>query len=187
MRSPIPLGGPALTARALKWGCSERDKRAFCCVQPDLPFQTSRSTRMASNVTERDAREVAEAARETEWTLPSFGKELFLGNFRLDLIHPQPKLDPAAVENGEAFIARLRTFLEADVDPLEIEREAKIPDHVVDGLKKIGALGIKVSAEYSGLGLSQVYYNKALMMAGAYHASLATLLSAPQSIGLAEP
>ena len=27
---------------------------------------------MASNVTERDAREVAEAARETEWTLPSF-------------------------------------------------------------------------------------------------------------------
>ncbi len=59
---------------------------------------------MATNVTERDAREVAEAARESDWTLPSFGKELFLGNFRLDLIHPQPPLDPAAVEKGERFL-----------------------------------------------------------------------------------
>ena len=41
---------------------------------------------MATEITERQAREVAEAAREREWKLPSFGKELFLGNFRLDLI-----------------------------------------------------------------------------------------------------
>ena len=47
---------------------------------------------MSVNVTEREAREVVEAAREAEWKLPSFGKELFLGNFRLDLIHPQPPL-----------------------------------------------------------------------------------------------
>ena len=60
---------------------------------------------MASNVTERDAREVAEAARETEWTLPSFGKQLFLGDLRLDLIHPQPKIDPAQAEKGERFPA----------------------------------------------------------------------------------
>src|SRR3954467_10226100 len=142
---------------------------------------------MSTQVSEKEARDVAEAARETEWTLPSFGKELFLGNFKLDLIYPQPKLDAARVEEGEAFIAKLRTFLEEHVDPLEIEREAKLPDHVIEGLKEIGALGIKVAKEYGGLGLSQVYYNKALMMAGVYHSSLATLLSAHQSIGLAEP
>src|SRR3954470_9216438 len=142
---------------------------------------------MSSQVSEKEARDVAEAARETEWTLPSFGKELFLGNFQLDLIHPQPKLDPTAVEKGEAFVNKLRAFLEEHVDALEIEREAKIPDHVIEGLKEIGALGIKVYEEYGGLGLSQVYYNKALMMAGVYHSSLATLLSAHQSIGLAEP
>src|SRR5205823_3696552 len=73
------------------------------------------------------------------------------------------------------------------VDPLEIEREAKIPDDVIDGLKKIGALGIKVAEEYGGLGLSQVYYNHALALAGVWHASLSTLLSAHQSIGVAEP
>ena len=39
-----------------------------------------------TNVTEQEARKVAEAARETDWQLPSFGKELFLGRFRLDLL-----------------------------------------------------------------------------------------------------
>jgi alkylation response protein AidB-like acyl-CoA dehydrogenase len=130
---------------------------------------------MSTQVSEKEARDVAEAARETSWELPSFGKELFLGNFKLDLIHPQPKLDAAKVEEGEAFIAKLRTFLEEHVDPLEIEKDAKLPDHVIEGLKEIGALGIKVAKEYGGLGLSQVYYNNALMMAGVYHSSLAIM------------
>jgi alkylation response protein AidB-like acyl-CoA dehydrogenase len=142
---------------------------------------------MATNVTEKEARQVAEAAREAEWKLPSFGKELFLGNFRLDLIHPQPKADPAAVEKGERFLAQLRRFLETEVDPLEIEREARIPDAVVDGLKRIGALGMKVPEQYGGLGLSQIYYNQALALAGSVHSALSTLLSAHQSIGVSQP
>src|SRR3954468_22577402 len=142
---------------------------------------------MATDVTEREARQVAEAAREQEWRLPSFGKELFLGNFRLDLIHPQPRLDAAAIEKGERFLATLREFLESEVDPLQIERDAKIPDAVIEGFKRIGAFGMKVSQEYGGLGLSQVYYNRALQMVGVWHGSLGALLSAHQSIGVAEP
>src|SRR4051794_11968750 len=46
---------------------------------------------------------------------------------------------------------------------------------------------MKIPAEYGGLGLSQVYYNKALAMAGTWHSSISTLLSAHQSIGLPEP
>src|SRR3954467_9396498 len=142
---------------------------------------------MATNVTEKEARQVAEDARERDWKLPSFGKELFLGNFRLDLIHPQPRLDPAAVEKGEAFLERLRTFLLDSVDPLQIERDAKIPDEVVDGLKEMGALGMKVPEQYGGLGLSQVFYNQALALAGTWSSALSTLLSAHQSIGVSQP
>ena len=127
-----------------------------------------------ATISEKEARQVAEAAREAEWTLPSFGKQLFLGDFRLDLIHPQPQVDPAAGEKGERFLARLRAFLEGHVDPLEIEREAKIPEHVVEGLKRLGALGMKVSEEYGGLGLSQVHYNRALALAGVWHASISS-------------
>jgi alkylation response protein AidB-like acyl-CoA dehydrogenase len=142
---------------------------------------------MATDVTEREARQVAEDARESEWNLPSFGKELFLGNLKLDLIHPQPKLDPAAVAKGDAFLKDLRTFLSEHVDPLQIERDAKIPDDVIDGLKQLGALGMKVPEQYGGLGLSQVYYNRALTLVGSVHSSLGALLSAHQSIGVAEP
>jgi alkylation response protein AidB-like acyl-CoA dehydrogenase len=141
----------------------------------------------SKQVSEKEARQVAEAARESEWKLPSFGKELFLGNFRLDLIHPQPKLSAEAMEKGERFLAELRTFLENKVDPLQIERDARIPEDVVEGLKDLGALGMKIPTEYGGLGLSQVYYNKALALTGVWHAALSTLLSAHQSIGLPQP
>ena len=142
---------------------------------------------MATEITERQARQAAEEAREGEWKLPSFGKDLFLGRLRLDLIHPQPRLDDAAVQKGERFLAELRAFLTEHVDPLAIERDAKIPEAVIDGLKGIGALGMKVPEQYGGLGLSQVYYNRALALAGSMHASISTLLSAHQSIGVAEP
>ena len=142
---------------------------------------------MTSNPSYEQSKQVAEASRETEWTKPSFGKELFLGNFRLDLIHPQPELDPAAVEKGEAFLERLRDFLTQRVDRRQIEREAKIPEDVIKGLEELGALGMKIPEDYGGLGLSQVYYNKALAMGGTWHSSISTLLSAHQSIGLPEP
>ena len=47
------------------------------------------------NAGERKAREVAEAARETQWTRPSFAKGLYLGAFDVGLIHPYPEPDPA--------------------------------------------------------------------------------------------
>ena len=96
---------------------------------------------MATQVSEKQAREVAEAAREQEWKLPSFGKQLFMGDFRLDLISPQPRQSPEAVEKGERFLRELRAFLVEEVDPLRIERDAKIPEETIDGLKKLGALG----------------------------------------------
>jgi alkylation response protein AidB-like acyl-CoA dehydrogenase len=142
---------------------------------------------VTSRVTERDARQVAEAARETEWRLPSFGRELFLGNFRLDLIHPQPRVDPALAAKGEEFLTRLRAFLEEHADPAQIERDARIPDDVVDGLKQLGAFGMKVAEQYGGLGLSQVDYNRALALANSWHSAFGALLSAHQSIGVAEP
>src|SRR4051812_12195464 len=142
---------------------------------------------MASNVSYEQAKRVAEESREAKWELPSFGRELFLGNLCLDLIHPQPRLPAESVEKGDAFLARLRTFLEEHVDALQIEREAKIPDEVVEGLKQLGAFGMKIPAEYDGLGLSQVYYNRALALVGTWHSSLSALLSAHQSIGVPEP
>jgi alkylation response protein AidB-like acyl-CoA dehydrogenase len=138
-------------------------------------------------VSERQAREVAEQAREARWRQPSFGKELFLGRLRLDLVHPHPSGSVEAAERGEAFLARLREFCESQIDAAVIERDAQIPDKVVAGLKELGAFGMKIGTEYGGIGLSQVYYNKALMLVGSVHPSLLALLSAHQSIGVPQP
>jgi alkylation response protein AidB-like acyl-CoA dehydrogenase len=138
-------------------------------------------------ISESQAREVAEQAREAEWRQPSFGKELFLGRLRLDLVHPHPGGPPEATQQGEAFLARLREFCESEIDAAVIEHDAQIPDKVILGLKELGALGMKIPTEYGGLGLSQVYYNKALGLVCSLHPALGALLSAHQSIGVPQP
>ena len=55
---------------------------------------------VAPRVSEREARDVAEAARETEWHAPSFLAELFAGRLRMDLIHPHP--EPSAEDEARA-------------------------------------------------------------------------------------
>ncbi|MEU6875178.1 acyl-CoA dehydrogenase family protein [Streptomyces sp. NPDC046751] len=147
---------------------------------PSAPKNTPR-------VTEREARQVAEAAREQDWHKPSFAKELFLGRFRLDLIHPHPLPPADDVRRGEAFLARLREFCETRIDGALIEREARIPDEVIRGLKELGALGMKIDPKYGGLGLTQVYYNKALALVGSVSPAIGALLSAHQSIGVPQP
>lgn len=138
-------------------------------------------------VTEREARQVAEAAREQTWRKPSFAKELFLGRFQLDLIHPHPLPSEEDVRRGEAFLAKLREFSETRIDGRLIEREARIPDEVVTGLKELGAFGMKIDPKYGGLGLTQVYYNRALALVGSASPAIGALLSAHQSIGVPQP
>ena len=137
-------------------------------------------------VTEREARQVAEEARDTPYQKPSFGKELFLGRLRLDLVHPHPKADEESERKGEAFLERLRAFCET-IDTAVIERDAKIPDDVLVGLKRLGAFGMKIDPKYGGVGLTQVYYNKALMLVGSANPAIGALLSAHQSIGVPQP
>lgn len=137
-------------------------------------------------VDEREARRVAEQSRQTQWHQPSFAKELYLGRFQPELLEPHLRPDPEAARRGEDFLATLREFL-TTVDGLAIEREAIVPQEVLDGLAEVGAFGMKIPTEYGGAGLGQVYYNRALMLVGTVNPSLGALLSAHQSIGVPEP
>jgi alkylation response protein AidB-like acyl-CoA dehydrogenase len=140
-----------------------------------------------SEVSAERSRQVAEAARQHEWTQPSFAKELFLGRLRLDLVEPFPTPTPQEEEKGERFLRRLRAFLTLHVDPMEIEHDARVPQRVIDGLAELGAFGMNIGEEYGGLGLSQVYYNRALEIVNSVHSALGALLSAHQSIGVPKP
>ncbi|MFJ3889217.1 acyl-CoA dehydrogenase family protein [Streptomyces rubrogriseus] len=154
---------------------------------PPTPSSSSASPSSRPTVTEREARQVAEAAREQDWRKPSFAKELFLGRFRLDLLHPHPLPADQDVQRGEEFLAKLRDFCETKIDGAVIERDARIPDDVITGLKELGAFGMKIDTKYGGLGLTQVYYNKALALVGSANPAIGALLSAHQSIGVPQP
>ena len=137
--------------------------------------------------TEKEAREVAEAARETSWEAPSFVRELFEGNFDVGLIHPFPEPSPEDVERARPFMERLEQFMRTRVDSDRIDRESKVPPEVIQGLRELGAFGIKIPTEYGGLGLSQLMYTKAIGLVTSQDGSLTALLSAAQSIGVPTP
>jgi alkylation response protein AidB-like acyl-CoA dehydrogenase len=137
--------------------------------------------------TEAEARDVAEAARETEWRAPSFVAELFDGRLRMDLIHPHPEPDPAEDARAQVWLDKLTQFMREKVDGDLIDREGKIPADVVQGLKDLGAFGIKIPREYGGLGFSQFHYSKAMGIVSSICGSTVALLSAHQSIGVPGP
>src|SRR3989441_6538877 len=138
-------------------------------------------------VSAAEAREVAEAAREQEWVAPSFVRDLFLGKFRLDLIHPYPEQDPEEVRRAQPFLEQLERLLREQVDSDRIDREGEIPESVIQGLRDLGAFGIKIPREYGGLGLSQLSYMKAIELVSSIDGSVTPPPSAHQSIRVPPP
>ena len=135
---------------------------------------------------EIEARDVAEAARESEWSGASFVRELFLGRFPLELIHPYPEEDAEEQRRAAPFTEKLTEFLHR-VDSDMIDRTGEIPEEYVQELREMGAFGIKIPKEYGGLGLSYTSYVKAMALVTSKDGSLTALLSAHQSIGLPQP
>src|SRR5689334_13394046 len=132
------------------------------------------------NVSEQQARQVAEAARESEWRKPSFGKELFLGRFRLDLIDPWPA--EQSRPDADEFLRRLAEFASDEMDGAQIEHDARVPDEVFQGLGRVGAFVMKIDKEHGELGLSDLHYCRALTLVGSASAAVGALVSARQSI-----
>lgn len=145
--------------------------------------QTIDTSKMSAG--KRAAFELAESARESGWRYPTFAGRLFLGDLALGLVRPYP--DPGVEPEGEAFLERLEAFLLDQVDADAIDRTGEIPDEVFAGLADLGAFGIKIPKEYGGLGLSQRTYTRSAIVVGSHCGSLASLLSAHQSIGIAQP
>ncbi|MDE3100033.1 MAG: acyl-CoA dehydrogenase family protein [Verrucomicrobiota bacterium] len=135
---------------------------------------------------QRAAIELTEAARETAHAR-TFAGDLFMGKFSIGKIFPFPVQSPRDRAKGDVFLIQLEALLRGKTDPDEIDRTGEIPQDVIDALARLGAFGIKIPAEYGGLGLSQTTYCRAAMLLGSWCGNLTALISAHQSIGVPQP
>jgi len=135
----------------------------------------------------RAALELAEASRDPLDDRGSFASNLFIGRYDFDRIYPWPAQSTEDRAAGEDFLNKLETYLRDHVDPDEIDRTGEIPPENFAGLAAIGAFGIKVPKQYGGLGLSQFNYGRAAVLLGSWDGNVAALVSAHQSIGVAQP
>src|SRR2546421_8137640 len=155
-------------------------------LEQEVPMATT-VTPPERKVTADEAREVAEAAREQEWAAPSFVRDLFLGRLRLDLVHPYPEQDAEEIGRAQPFLEKLERFLREHVDSDRIDREGEIPEAVIQGLRELGAFGIKIPREYGGLGRAQLSYIPAPAPVSSIHGPITPLLSAPHPLAVPPP
>jgi alkylation response protein AidB-like acyl-CoA dehydrogenase len=113
-----------------------------------------------------------------------FAKGLFQGHFVSDWVMPYPRIAETERSQLDQTLAELRKFLNEDLDPAEIDRKADIPRNVIDGLGRIGVLGMTAPAEYGGHGFSQLANTKILEELGTRCASTSVFVNAHHSIGI---
>jgi acyl-CoA dehydrogenase family member 9 len=113
-----------------------------------------------------------------------FAKGLFLGNFVADWVMPYPRIAAAQQTQLDQTLKELRAFLDAKLDPAAIDRNADIPRDVIDGLGRVGVLGMTAPADYGGHGFSQLANTKILEELGTRCASTSVFVNAHHSIGI---
>ena len=113
-----------------------------------------------------------------------FAKGLFQGHFVADWVMPYPRIPAAQQAELDGSLTELRQFLDEHLDPAEIDRKADIPRSVIDGLGRVGVLGMTAPNEYGGRGFSQMANCKILEEIGRRCASTSVFVNAHHSIGI---
>ncbi len=114
----------------------------------------------------------------------SVAKELFWGMLAADLLLPYPRLSDDERPQVAAAIGELDAFCDAHLDPAEIDRQADIPRTVIDGLARLGVLGMTAPKSVGGRGFSQLAYCRVLETLGSRCSSSSVFVNAHHSIGM---
>ncbi len=141
---------------------------------------------MSTTLTDLQRKQIAQA-EEILFDGPEkegFVKDLFFGSFRTDSIIPFPELPEEARQRGDEMVEKVKTYCRESIDPVAIDRDAKIPDSVIKGLGEIGVLGMTISPDHGGQGMSQTNYCRVMEIIGGHCASTGVFVNAHHSIGL---
>jgi alkylation response protein AidB-like acyl-CoA dehydrogenase len=113
-----------------------------------------------------------------------FAKGLFFGQFNARFLFPYPELRPDEREATARAVEEVRRFCLEHIDPTAIDRNAQIPQSVIDGLGRLGVMGMTAPVEYGGRGFGQLAHTKVIEVIGGHCASTAVFVNAHHSIGI---
>ena len=113
-----------------------------------------------------------------------FAKGLFFGHFNAPLLFPYPQLKREESEATQRAIDEVNRFCTEHIDAAAIDRNAEIPASVIEGLSRLGVLGMTAPAEYGGRGFSQLANTRIMEVIGGHCASTAVFVNAHHSIGI---
>jgi alkylation response protein AidB-like acyl-CoA dehydrogenase len=113
-----------------------------------------------------------------------FANALFFGHFNAPLLFPYPQLGREEQAETDRTIADVRRFCDEHIDATAIDRNAEIPQSVVEGLSKLGVLGLTAPKEYGGRGFSQLANTRVMEVIGGHDASVGVFVNAHHSIGI---
>lgn len=114
----------------------------------------------------------------------SFAKRLFRGYFDSEAVLPFPWPQEKEKKEVDQYVAKLKDFSDAKLDPIAIDKSGSIPEEVIRGLGDLGLLSLTIPKEYGGLGMSQYAYCRAMEVIAAKCAATALFINAHQSVGL---
>ncbi len=113
-----------------------------------------------------------------------FAKGLFFGHFNAPLLFPYPELNAEEHRRTNEAVAQVRRFCQEHIDAAAIDRAAAIPQEVIDGLGRLGVLGMTAPLAHGGRGFSQLAYTKIMEVIGGHDAGVGVFVNAHHSIGV---
>ncbi len=113
-----------------------------------------------------------------------FAKSLFFGHFQAGLLFPYPEIAADERPALETALADVKRSCAEHIDAAAIDRNMEIPQSVIDGLGKLGVLGMTAPKEHGGRGFSQLAYTRILDVIGSHCSSTSVFVNAHHSIGI---
>lgn len=122
-------------------------------------------------------------AHDSQKEIPSIVKSMFFGEIHEDDVFPFPSLTDAQSEMAKEMINAVEKFAQQSINSEKLDRDAKIPQEMLEGLAALGLCGLGVPEDFGGMGLDYTLYARVFSEIAGIDGAIATTLGAHQSIG----
>ncbi len=123
------------------------------------------------------------SSNENTKEIQSIVKSMFYGEVMEDEVFPFPHFNESQVEMAKAMVDAIDKYAASSIDSAKLDKDAKIPSDILEGLAGLGLCGLGVGEDYGGLGLDTTLYARVFSQVAGYDGAIATTLGAHQSIG----